>query len=358
MAWIKRNLYFVITVVVGLALTGFCGYKLYSALDQNKTDSNNYSSDESSMESLRKKPLYPNKDNIQAAQSDSERVRGFLNEFHKPFASFPQPPKLDDQQFKDYLQKIITRFGTQASNAGVGLPPGYRFSFGQQVDVFNYPADAIAPWMQELTEMDAILQILYNAKINYLVKIKRPVIAGEPIMGDDYTATGTVTNTSSGMTKTPYMVNFRAFSAEIANVLAGIAASSNCFIVKTIYVSPSREPLPVIAEPPPPPPPQVQMRQFQFPPPESQPNPFSPGGPGGRFRERRQGPPPPEYSQAYQQAQAPAAAAGPVNVISETPLFVTLHIDVVKLKAPEPPAPATPAPGTTPRPPRTRRAGG
>ena len=356
MAWIKRNLYFVITVAVALGVTGYCGYLLYSALGENVAASEKYAASRSGLDELLKKPVSPSPENIHAAEQDAGRVRTFLAEFRKPFAPFPTPPKLDIREFNTYLQKTIAQFGAEATNAGVGMRPDYAFSFSQQLPKINHPAEAIAPWMQELEEIKAILHILYTAKVNYLEKIKRVAVCADDSGSDDYIQFNNTTNQWGVVS--PYVVNFRGFSAEIANVLAGVAASSNCFIVKTIYVSPSREPLPVIAEPPPPPPPQVQMRQFQFPPPESQPNPFSPGGPGGRFRERRQGPPPPEYSQAYQQAQAPAAAAGPVNVISETPLFVTLHIDVVKLKAPEPPAPATPAPGTTPRPPRTRRAGG
>jgi hypothetical protein len=349
MAWIKRNLYFVITVVLGLGVTGFCGYLLFSALDQNKADSDKYFSDKGNLENLQKKAPYPDQHNIQAAVADADRVRTFLDEFHKPFASFPQPPKLDDQQFKEHLQKTIMQFGAQATNAGVGLPPGCAFSFSSQMNVLNYASDSIAPWMQELTEIRAILQILYNAKINYLEKIKRPAVSGEEITSDDYTQASTTTNTW-GVVKTPYMVNFRAFSAEIANVLAGIAASSNCFIVKTIYVSPSREPLPQLIDLQPPAPAPAPVPRYQYPLPEATPNPFMQQNDARRgFRERRPVPPPMQYATPVY--QAPVAPAGPVTIVSETPLFVTLYIDVIKLKAPEK---ETQTPAAAPRP--TRRA--
>jgi hypothetical protein len=140
------------------------------------------------------------------------------------------------------------------------------------------------------------------------------------------------------------MVNFRGFSAEIANVLAGIAASSNCFILKTIYVTPSREPLPQIADlqppAPPPPPPRYQLPPTAEPAnPFMQPNnPFMQNDPRNRFRERRQEMMP--RSQYGPASQAPPPLAGPVTILTETPLFVTIYIDVVKLKAPEAPAPA------------------
>src|SRR5665213_2440484 len=133
MAWIKRNLYFVITMVVGLGLTGYCGYLLYSALDQNKADREKFFSDKGSLDLLRKKNPFPDEQNIEAAKSDADRVGAFLEEFRKPFADFPAPPKLDDRRFKEYLQNSISQFTLQATNAGVGLPAGYAFSFSQQM---------------------------------------------------------------------------------------------------------------------------------------------------------------------------------------------------------------------------------
>jgi hypothetical protein len=347
MAWIKRNLYFVITVVVGLGVTGFCGYLLLSALDQNKTDSDKYFSDKGSLENLQKKVPFPDRQNIQAAEADAERVRTFLEEFRKPFAGFPAPHQLGDEQFKAYLQKAILKFATEATNAGVGLPPGFYFSFSRQIDVFNYASDSIPPWMQEISEINAILRILFDAKINYLEKIKRPAVTGEDAATDEYMQAGPVTNTSSVVT--PYMVNFKGFSGEIAKVLAGIAASSNCLIVKAIHVSPSRELLPQITDlqPAAPPPP---MYRYQPPPQAETPmNPFLQNnltGPrAGSRMERRQLYAPPQYAQAFQAPAVPAAPTGPVTFLRETPLYVTLYVDVVKLKALEKPAPAPAAPG-------------
>jgi hypothetical protein len=348
MPWIKRNLYFVITVIVGLGVIGFCAYLLLSALDQNKEASAKYASDQSQLESFEKKVPYPDRQNIEAAEKDAERVRNFLAEFRKPFAGFPPQPSLNDQQFKEYLQKCIQQFTLEATNAGVGLPlpnPNpYAFSFSQQVNPLNYPSEAIAPWMQELAEIKAILRILFDAKINYLQTIKRPAVTGEEPAGDDYMLAGTVSNASTIVT--PYCVNFRGFSSEIANVLAGVAASSNCLIVRAIHVYPSKEPLPQLVDlqqPAPAPPPQ----QYQFQPqpmPDIPNNPFMQQNIGGRMRGERRGfaPQPTMQQPVY---QPPPVPTGPTLVLTETPLFVTIYIDVVKLKALEapPPAAATPA---------------
>jgi len=331
MAWIKRNLYFVITVAVALGVTGYSGYLLYSAVNANAEASDKYASAKSSLDDLLHKSPFPSPDNISRAEEEAKRVRTFLAEFRKPFSPFPTPPVLDVREFNTYLQKIIAQFGAEATNAGVGMHPEYAFSFSQQVNKINHPPEAIAPWMQELEEIKAILQILYTAKINYLEKIKRVAVCADDSGSDDYIQFNNTTNQWGVVA--PYMVNFRAFSAEIANVLAGVASSSNCFIVKAIYVSPSMVPLPdlTVTQPAAAPPPQY----FRPQPPTDQfsQNPRGRGRPGegGEYRIPR------AYAPVQQQPVAVAAPAGPETFLFEKPLFVTIYIDVVKLKPAEPP---------------------
>ena len=194
MAWIKRNLYFVITVAVGLGLTGYCAYLLYATLQDNAAASEKYASDKSSLEELQNKKPYPSPENIHAAEADEKRVQIFLSEFQKPFAPFPTPPKVDVREFNRYLQKSIAEFGAAATNAGVGMHSDYAFSFSQQVTKLNHPVEAIDPWMQELEEIRAILHILYTAKINYLERIKRVSVCADDSGADDYIQFNNTTN--------------------------------------------------------------------------------------------------------------------------------------------------------------------
>jgi len=334
MAWIKRNLYFTITVFVALGVTGFCGYLLYSTLSQNTAANEQYASSKSSLEDLQKKSPYPTPENIQAAGEDAARVQAFLTEFQKPFAPFPTPRMMDDRQFTEYLHQVVTKFGKEATNAGVGMQPDYEFSFSQQINKLNHPSDYIQPWLQELEEIDAILHILYTAKI------KRPPGGPDDFGTDDYIQFNT--NVTPWGVVSPYVVYFRAFSPELANVLAGIAGSSNCLIVKAVYVSPSHVPLPQAAQEQPEAAPEVRFFPRQ-PPPQGRFSPYGQdplnsympgGGRGGReFRNYRPRPAP----QPQPQQAAPPVATPPETILTETPLFVTIYIDVVKLKALEPP---------------------
>lgn len=320
MAWIKRNLYFVIFAVVGLGVTGYCGYLLFTAVGNNRSVRDEYTAAVTSLTTLQQKPPFPSKENIQAAKADQERVKAFLTDFRKAFAPFALPPKKEDERgFKDYLQGTIYKWGVEATNAGVLLPDNYAFSFSQIKDKLTYPSEAISSWMQQLEEIRVILHILYNSKILYLEGVQRCPITLEDYGGNDCIYTTPVTNQVG--VSTPYKVMFRGFSTEIASVLSGFASASNCFIVKDIDVSPSKVPLPT----PPPstaPPPSLNNYRQRL---QDLNRGRGRGGEGGDFYYQRRLPP----SQAEPAATEPT---GPVTILTENPLFVTISVDIVRLK--------------------------
>jgi hypothetical protein len=333
MVWIKRNLFFVISMAVGLLLTGYCAYLLYSSLNANSGVSEDYKSTLDNLRAMQQKPPFPSTDNIQAAKADQDKVRRFLADFRTRFASFPAPPAEDAKGFQTYLADSLVRFRAAATNAGVQLPADYSFSFSGLIGKLTYPPGNIGPWMQQLEEISAILDILYHAKINYLGGLQRaPVSADENGSADCLPA---ITVTNQWGIVSPYKVTFRGFGAEIAAVMEGFARSSNCFIIKAVAVEPDRSVQPVAVQTPP-----QQPVATYIPPPRYNPYPYpypelnrpydSMGRPGFR-------PPLRPMSPVAAAPSAPSAvaavAAAPVTILSESPLLVTISVDVVKLKA-------------------------
>ena len=329
MAWIKRNLFFVISVAVGLLVTGYCAYLLYDSLNANAGVSEEYKTTLDNLEAIRKKSPYPSKENIQAAKADQERVRVFLADFRKRFAPFPAPPVKDEKGFQTYLEANLVRFRAEATNAGVLLPLDYSFAFSSLIGKLTYPPGSIGPWMQQLEEIDAILDILYRAKINYLNGLQRVPVSTDDNGAEDCLKADTVTNQWGIVT--PYKITFRGFSAEIAAVIEGFARSSHCFIIKAIVVSPDTS---------------VQPSEVQRPPPQAAvpyaprpQNPIPPFNRGGRDRGMppwmRSAPVPVAPAPVAPAAVAAVSAPAVVTILSENPLLVTVSVDVVKLKASE-----------------------
>jgi len=133
------------------------------------------------------------------------------------------------------------------------------------------------------------------------------------------------------------MVSFDAFSSELAEVLKGIATASNCFSIKAIYISPSRKQIDFIDTGPTATPPPV------VPEPKPVPRDVLPRGASAETRAQREIRMLRQQMQRMQQESAGAdeevVQTSTTKILWEKPLFVTIYIDVVKLKPPEPPAP-------------------
>ncbi len=320
MAWVKRNLIFVIIIAVGVLATGYCGYLLYAAVGANSGVSSDYASTLDQLKTLQDAKPPATKENIQAAKDDQERVQKFLADFGKSFAPFPVARKVDDREFVDVLQLTLRRFAAEATNAGVVLTPDFAFSFSQERQKVSFAPECIDGWMQEMEELNVILNILFTAKINYLEQIQRVPVCQDD-NSDDCLQTLSVSNQWGVLT--PYKLTFRGFSTELAAVLSGFADSSNCFLVKYVNVTPSHAQLPQVIEQ------QPEPQQRYIPQPQYHPY-LEEGGEGGRRRGGGRIP----YRQAAPQMMiaAPAGPAPPETILQETPLYITLVVDVVKLK--------------------------
>jgi hypothetical protein len=321
MAWVKRNLIFVIIIVVGLIATGYCGYLLSSVMSANAAVSGDYTTALDQLKTAQDSKPPASKENIEAAKSDQDRVRQFLGDFRKAFAPFPIAPKADARQFVEHLQLTLRQFSAEATNAGVALPADYAFSFSQERQKISFTPECIDPWMQELEEIKLILRVLYGAKINYLEQIQRVPACMDDNSGDDCLNTESRSNQWGLIT--PYKVSFRGFSTEVASVLEGFAVATNCFVVKYVDIKPSLAPLPTITQPTGPAPAQRYMQ------PEYQ----NYGGEEGEGRGRGRRPMPRQIQQ--EQIAVATGPAPPETILQETPLYITVVVDVVKLKASE-----------------------
>src|SRR5438128_2529511 len=121
MLWIKRNLFFVIGIAVGVLLIGGAGYYLWNALNDNSSASDDLKGALSEWQTLQTKSPYPSSENILAAQDEQKRLRAFLGEFRQSFAPFPAPAKTDEKGFKTYLEKTLAVLQMAATNARVQL---------------------------------------------------------------------------------------------------------------------------------------------------------------------------------------------------------------------------------------------
>jgi hypothetical protein len=163
----------------------------------------------------------------------------------------------------------------------------------------------------------AICDVLFAARINALDGIRREKVSVHDVESQastDYLDRATVTNEIALLS--PYEVSVRCFSAEIAGLLSGFAASPNGLIVRAINVDPavlvndfSTAGVPAYAQPVYQAPAYVRRAPTE----------------GGEYVPQAMAPAP-TYA-----AAAPAGKGGLPTILDEKQLKVTLLIEVVKL---------------------------
>ncbi len=245
MAWIKRNLYFVIGSFIALALMGWAGYYLYSQWAQNNTILATLNEDYEKLRSLNSQTPHPGSgaiDNDKAAREQRQELLAFLKQpriYFQRIAPIPSGAHLNDQDFTSALSHTIDQLQRDATNASVALPPNYGFSFEAQRPRVQFAPGSLGPLSVQLGEVKTIAEVLFHAKINSLDNLRREKVSVDDASGPqtDYLSDKSVTNELAVMT--PYEVTFRCFSSELAAVLAGFAGTSNGFIIKTINVEPA-----------------------------------------------------------------------------------------------------------------------
>jgi hypothetical protein len=343
MAWIKRNLFFVIGAVVALALIGFAGFYNFSGWKHNADEAEKLKASYEELKRLNNLNPHPGLgkvDNIKLAREQQKEIRDFLAKANRRFERIPPVPdssgKITSEEYASALRSTIDLLIRDAANNGVTVPNAgmaaekkftYSFSVQSQRVQFTPPLEPLAA---QLGEVKVIADILNKAKINSLDQLRRERVSADDQSGPqtDYLDSHSQTNDLAVLS--PYEITFRCFSPELALVLAGFANSPHGIVVKSINVEPA--PLVVGSDQPPPPVPVAIV-------PTPYPTPALPNykSEADQFRARYGignkdsfRPPPPPQPVFIQQPVAAPLKTGPKAVLDEKQLKVVMLIQIVK----------------------------
>lgn len=293
MTWIKRNLIFVITAVVGLGLAGWGGYSLMNSMGEDKQAQEDFTSVINELNQLRTMNPYPTPENIDAAKAEAAQMRGLVGDFQKVFGPFPPVSAMDEKAFAAQLSQRVAGWQNEAKNAAVKVPDDYGFSFDGLRGLLSFPSNCIPLWLEQFNEVNGICDIVLRSHVNEITSIMRvPVYPGDQ-GGPMFVPTTWVTNNLGVIA--PYQIDMVCFSRDLASVLEGFDNATNCYVVKSVTVRPTTS----LAG--------------------------QPGtGPGVNAAEMRR--------QFPQPARFGAKASPGVTFIRERPLFVSVVVDAIQLK--------------------------
>ena len=243
MGWIKRNKFFVIGLILALGLLGAAGFYDYQSWSRNEAAFDHLNGIYGNLKELTGKKLSPGNDkinNIEIAREQERQLRAWVRETRKYFQPIERIPDVGNgtlrpKEFGDALSQTIAQLQHDAASANVTLPPDYGFSFNAERNQLTYATGNLDPFAVQLGEVKTISEILFAARVNWLDSVQRTRVSDDDTAGQsDYIDETSQTNNLAVLT--PYQITFRAFSPEIAEVLAGFENSPHGFIVKGINV--------------------------------------------------------------------------------------------------------------------------
>jgi len=159
--------------------------------------------------------------------------------YFQPMAAIPDSPEVTSEAFAAALRKTIDQLQREADAANVTLPPKYGFSFEAQRSLVKFAPGSLVPLAVQLGEVKTISEIFFAARVNSLDSVQRVRVSDDDAAGPQADYLDDHPEANEMAVVTPYAITFRAFSAEIAQVLAGFASSPHGFIVKGINVAPA-----------------------------------------------------------------------------------------------------------------------
>src|SRR5438128_2066222 len=132
MAWIKRNLLFVVGLAVALALLGVGVFYLLNSMSEADTASVELDTMNQKLDELIARDPFPDGPNIEKIRAEQKRVAEFKAKAKTKFGEDSRMDGLDNASFKALLEGTIGSLSREAEASGVRLPDKYDFTFSDQ----------------------------------------------------------------------------------------------------------------------------------------------------------------------------------------------------------------------------------
>jgi hypothetical protein len=347
MNWLKRNLFLVLGALAALVLLGLAGFYLYQQKQKETQVTAALEAQITEWKRLTNRKPSANEENIEAAKKAQAALAELLKTNREYFEPASTVTNMDSATFKNLLENTIFDLEQKASRHGVSLPRNYHFTTESLRKSVVFQEAELVPLAHQLAELKALCEVLFEARIHSLQRIRRVPVSKQDTGSTEYlTNAKMITNSVTGAVITPYEVTFNAFSAELAAVLTGLQQSRHPFMVRMMDVEHAPDTGSMLETMP------VPMSPGYTAPMPGQPPPSGAdlmrqrygqtrGGPGGGGMSRdmmerygiRPGGARPGVPQSPGTVYAPAAPTrrGPETVLEEKQLKVTLTVEAVRL---------------------------
>ena len=240
MAWVKRNIIWLIGGLVSAAMLGGAFMFTLEARKKQEEAVSALGAYTNVVNRLLSAKPFPGPKTITKVENETAAVRSFIDEAEKMFV-YEEPKRMASQAFKVHLINSLVKLQTEATNYNVTLPENFNFTFTHLLPMPNLLPYSIKPLQVQLRDIQEIAQILFESRIHALESFSRvPAYAREPARpGVLITKMGVRTNLTTDravFTSTPYVFSFTGFTSELTEVLNRFARAERFYVVKRLEV--------------------------------------------------------------------------------------------------------------------------
>lgn len=240
MDWVRNNKFlaaFIAAMVVGVGGVGYFLYFAQSRYDQTSQEYNSQVTELKRLEALRP---YPEEANLTRFSEQKAAYGEAVNALQANLAEMaPKAEKATSPtDFQNRLREMVGEVQRSATQFGVALPDGFYLGFEQYRQTL--PDQGVSALLYEqLTEVEQMVRLLINHKIDKISAIRRAPLPGE--------GAGLLTSSSGAGEKTkpvagelvsrrPVEIAFTASPNAFRETLAAITEAPGLFVVRALQV--------------------------------------------------------------------------------------------------------------------------
>jgi len=239
MAWLKRHLWLVTSVVLGVGILGFGGYLLWSGMSAETAAGEELNATREELKRLQDSKPFPNQQNLADAKAQLKKAQDFIADAVKLFPATPVPPGLNPQTFNSFAETTVTDLRKEMGRLG---PTNYAFSFASVVAKSDFRPESLRPLAEQIAEVKMLCDILFASGISELRDVRRVRVSKDEPGGSssEYLPSpmAVTRHDDVGMEVWPYDVKFTCFSAAFGQVLEALGKNEHALVVKHVRVEP------------------------------------------------------------------------------------------------------------------------
>jgi hypothetical protein len=244
MLWIKRNLFLAFGGLLAAALLAGGIYYALGAVNRSTSLNEELNQNISILQRLYNQDPFPATTNVDAAKRETDRVKVAIGKMQKFFLA-PPVERVTGLAFRSYRDNLLAELRNSARLARTTIPgQSYAFSFEEQRTRVDFDPRTFPAIPEQMADVRAICNVLYEAHVDPLVNIRRARVSGDDEKSSsqsDYHSVRLATNAVTSAVVSAYEVCFQCLSADLATVIQKIAVSPYGMVVKAVQIEPVEE---------------------------------------------------------------------------------------------------------------------